>query len=119
MKNYEIETVKAIAEDYTTKSKEKTDIERLESLDKKVKRPAKIFAYVFGTFGTLVLGTGMCMAMKVILSSMAVGIGIGLVGIAAVCVTYPLYKKILKARKKKYASQILELSNALLSSAEN
>ncbi len=94
--------------------KEITKFDELKELDKRVKRPAEIFAYLFGSVSSLVLGTGMCLAMKIIGNSMALGIGIGLVGIALTCATYPLYKKILNDRKKRYAKQIFELSDSLL-----
>lgn len=91
-----------------------TEFEQLKALDKKVKRPAEVFAYVFGSVGALVLGTGMCLAMKVIGDAMALGIAIGLVGIGMVSVTYSLYQKLLRGRKQKYAAEILELSDGLL-----
>ncbi|MBQ3596290.1 MAG: dihydropteridine reductase [Clostridia bacterium] len=95
-----------------------TDVETLKLLDKKATRPAKIFAYTFGTVGSLVLGTGMCLAMKVILSSlsfaMPLGIGVGLLGILMVSVNYSIYKKLLAKGKKKYADRILALSEKIL-----
>ena len=46
--------------------------------------------------------------------SLALGIVIGVVGIGMVSVTYALYQKILKARKRKYSADILALSDELL-----
>ena len=92
-----------------------THIDKLKELDRKVKRPANVFAYVFGTVAALVLGTGMCFAMKVIGDSMAMGIVIGLIGILMVCVNYPIYKIILTARRKKHADEIIILSDRILS----
>lgn len=112
----EIKTIEKIRASYT--EKEITKFDELKELDKKVKRPAQIFAYVFGSISSLVLGTGMCFAMKVIgatLSfSMPLGIGVGLLGILLVSINYPIYKSILKKRKIKYSKQILELSDSLL-----
>ena len=56
----------------------------------------------------------MCFAMKVIGNNMALGIGVGLVGIALTLTTYPIFKAMLKRRKNKYAKQIFELSDSLL-----
>ena len=95
-------------------NKEKGKLEQLKELDKKTKRPAVVFAYVYGTASSLVLGTGMCFAMKVIGNSMALGIGVGLLGILLAATTYPLYKAILKSRKKKVSKQIFALSEELL-----
>lgn len=108
----EMKTIERIRANYT--EKEITKLDELKELDKKVKRPAQIFAYVFGSLSSLVLGTGMCLAMKVIGNSMALGIVIGLVGIALTLTTYPIFKTILKRRKNKYAKQIFELSDSLL-----
>lgn len=94
--------------------KEVTKLDELKALDRKVKRPAQIFAYVFGSLSSLVLGTGMCLAMKVIGDAMIAGIAIGVVGIALCAMTYPIYKRILAGRKDKYAKQVFELSDALL-----
>lgn len=94
--------------------KEITKFDELKELDKKVKRPAQIFAYVYGSISSLVLGTGMCLAMKIIGDIMAVGIVVGLVGIALILTTYPIFKAMLKRRKSKYAKQIFELSDSLL-----
>ena len=94
--------------------KKANKLDQLISLDQKVRRPAEITAYTVGIIGSLILGLGMCLAMKVIMDMMALGIVIGVVGIFIVSVNYFLYKKILKSRKKKYASQILALSNEIL-----
>lgn len=94
--------------------KEQTKLDELKALDLKVRRPPQIFAYVFGSLSALVLGTGMCLAMKVIGNSMALGVVVGVVGIGLCTFTYPLYKKILSSRKKKYAKQIFDLSNEIL-----
>ena len=108
----ETSTIQKIRSSYETKKITKLD--ELKALDKKVKRPATIFAYLYGSISSLVLGAGMCLAMKVIGNSMALGIGIGLAGIVLVLTTYPIFKAILKARKNKFSKQIFELSDSLL-----
>jgi phosphate/sulfate permease len=110
MKSFEEEQLR---EEYT--KKEKTGVDEAIKLDKKAKLPATIFTFSFGIVGALILGVGMCLAMKVIgdASTVAVvmGIIIGVVGIAIVAVNYPLYKKILKSRKEKYSAAILVALN--------
>ena len=101
-----------IRKQYTVKEVSKLD--ELRSLDKKVKRPAAVTAYLFGIIGALVLGTGMCLAMKVIGDLMIPGIFIGLVGITMVSLTHPIFKRILRSRKKKYAAEIMNLSDSIL-----
>ena len=95
--------------------KEVTKLDELKALDKKAKKGATVFAYVFGSIGALILGMGMCVAMQVILPDlMVVGIIVGIVGIVMVSFNYSLYKKLLEKGKNKYANQIKDLSNELL-----
>lgn len=96
------------------KASEGPTIEDLKKLDKKVKTPANVFAYTFGTVSALVFGTGMSIALGAIVNIMWLGCLVGCVGIIMSCLTYPVYKAILKSRKKKYSGEILETSNKLL-----
>lgn len=112
MNTNEAKIIDRIREQYT--AKEQTKLDELRDLDKKVKRPATVFAYAFGTIGALILGTGMCFAMKIIGDMMAAGILIGLAGIAMVSLTYPIFKRLLKDRKQKYAAEIMQLSDSIL-----
>ena len=108
----EVEVANKIKDGYVVKPITKLD--RLKSLDKKVKKPAKVFAYLFGVIGALVLGTGMCFAMKVLGDIMAVGIVVGVLGIIMVSINYPIYKQILKKRKNKFSRKIIELSQEII-----
>ncbi len=105
-----------LANEYT--KKDNRTIDQLKKLDQKVKRPAMIFAYTFGIVASLILGVGMCLAMKVIgpnnTASFVLGIIIGLIGIVLVSINYPLYKKILESRKEKYAFEIVELAKKIV-----
>lgn len=109
-----LKTIEKIRQGY--EEKELTKTEQLKKLDKKVKRPAKIFAYIFGTASSLVFGTGMCLAMKVIRKTlpMALGIGVGLAGMGLCLLNYLIYKKVLKHRKAKYSEEILTLCDEAL-----
>lgn len=113
MENKDLKYVEKLKDSY--KEKEITKLEELRQLDKKVKKGPMVFAYTFGIIGSLVLGFGMCTAMEVILPGyMAVGIIVGLVGIAMVALNYFIYSKMLWNSKKKNASKIIELSNEIL-----
>lgn len=96
------------------------DLETLRALDAKVKRPANIFAYVFGSVGAIVMGSGMSLVMTDIAdllglaSPMVPGIAIGVVGMDMALLTYPIYKRILGARRKKYSAEILALSEKIM-----
>lgn len=95
--------------------KKDTKIDELRALDRQTKRPAQVFAYIFGTLGSLVLGSGMCLAMpEVIEGYMPLGIAVGIVGIIMVSVNYPIYKAILASRKRKASSKIMKLSGEIL-----
>jgi len=100
--------------------KQSTELDELRRLDNKVKRPAEVFAYVFGSIGAVVMGAGMSLVMTEIgaliglTSVMAPGIAVGVVGLAMVAVNYPIYKRILCGRRKKYADQIITLSEKIM-----
>lgn len=106
----------SVANEYA--KKEATKVVQLKKLDRRAKLPANVFAYTFGIAAALVLGIGMCLAMKVIgagtTGTMVLGIVIGAAGIAGIAVNYPAYKKILARGKRKYASDILRLAREIV-----
>ncbi len=95
-----------------------SELDELRALDKKAKKGANIFSYVFGSIGAIVLGGGMSLVMTdigaAIAGAMGLGISVGVVGLAMVIANYPIYKKLLKTSKEKYASRILELSEKII-----
>lgn len=104
----------AIAKDYLPKDNSK--IVALKKLDNKAKLPATVFTYTFGIVSCLVAGLGMCLAMQVIGSGIAMmvsGIVIGVVGFTGCGINYPIYKKILEKSKQKYAFEIVELAREI------
>lgn len=119
MKNTEKVYAEQIAAEYSPKTTSKAVA--LRKLDNKVKKAPKIASITFGTVATLIFGTGMCLGMKVIgagtAAAMAVGIAIGVAGMALMAVNYLLYKKFLNARKKKYAFEIVELARQITDEA--
>lgn len=110
--------VEKIRTQYT--EKEDTKLDELKALDAKVKRPANVFAYVFGSIGAIVMGSGMSLVMTElgemisIKEPMVPGIIIGVVGMLMVIVNYPIYKKILTKRRNQYADKIMELSDKIM-----
>lgn len=115
------DNVKALVEKIRSEYEDKgyDELDKLRRLDKSVKKPAKIFAYIFGGVGAIVMGSGMSLIMTDIGStlnisnSMTVGIAVGVVGMLMAIVNYPIYKKLLGSRKEKYAGEVLALSKAL------
>lgn len=100
--------------------KESTELDALRRLDAKVKRPASVFAYIFGSISAVVMGAGMSLVMTDIGSTIGMdstmipGIVIGVVGMIMALVNYPIYKGILNSRKKKYGAEILSLSEKIM-----
>ncbi len=96
------------------------ELDELKALDKKVKRPANVFAYTFGSIAALVMGCGMSLVMTDIGEAIGVtepmvpGIVIGVIGMIMAIANYPIYKRILASRKEKFATQIMALSDKLM-----
>lgn len=109
--------VQKIRTQYT--EKQHTELDELRALDRKVKMSANAFAYGFGAVSALTMGSGMSLIMTDIgqtigmASPMTPGIVIGLVGMVMAIVNYPIYNGILTRRRKKYAQQIIALSDRL------
>lgn len=110
--------VQKIRAQYTEKTT--TELDELRILDAKVKRPANVFAYTFGSISAIIMGAGMSLVMTDIgailgiASTMVPGIAIGVVGMALALINYPIYKGILNSRKKKYGAEILALSEKIM-----
>lgn len=110
--------VQKIRTQYT--EKEHTQLDALKELDKKVKKPANVFAYLFGSISAIIMGSGMSLVMTDIGStlelsdSMIPGIIIGVIGLLMAIINYPLYKGILGSRRKKYAKDIIALSDNIM-----
>ena len=111
--------VQKIRTQYT--EKQHTRLDALRELDAKVKRPANVFAYVFGTVSAIIMGGGMSLVMTDIgatlgmTDAMIPGVIIGIVGMLMAIINYPIYKGILGFRRKKYADQIMKLSDEIMS----
>lgn len=109
-------TYSAEAQEEIAKIREKycphdeTTLEKVRRLDKGVTDKATAVSIALGTVGTLVLGIGMCCCM-VWTNLFFLGIVIGIVGIVAICASYPIYKKILADERAKIAPQILALTS--------
>lgn len=95
---------------------------QLRRLDAAVTQKATTAALALGIIGALILGLGMSLAMTnlgEILGShaemaMLLGIIIGIVGIALVCLAYPVYNRIIKKQRQKIAPEIIRLTDELM-----
>ena len=106
--------VQAIRKKYLPKSESK--LEELKRLDEMVQASGMVESLSAGIGGALIFGLGMCLAMQVIGSGiviMILGVLIGIAGMVGMLVAYPVYRKIFKRTKEKYAPRILELTAEL------
>lgn len=110
--------VQKIRTQYT--EKEHSSLDELKRLDAKVKRPAYAFAWIFGTVGAMVMGAGMSLVMTDLgdtlglADPMVPGVVVGIIGMAMALANYPIYKGHLASRRKKYAGEIIALSDRIM-----
>ena len=116
----EQEEIKKIRERYEEPKENPIDkIEQLRRLDASVTRKGTVISLVLGVLGTLLMGTGMSLAMTDIGASLGnlaliIGIILGVLGIAILSLAYPAYNLIVKREKKKIAPEIIRLADELI-----
>ena len=99
--------------------KEEDKMEQLRKLHAIPTQKAQAASLAVGIIGTLIMGTGMSLAMTEIGAAlgglaMVLGIVIGIAGMVLVALAYPLYNRVLKKQREKIAPEILRLSDELL-----
>ena len=100
--------------------KERSQFDELKALDGRVRKPANVFGYVFGAVSAIIMGCGMSLVMTDIGAAVGVsqpmvpGVIIGVVGLALAVTNYYIHKAILVSRRKKYAKDIIALSDILM-----
>ena len=119
MNNHDQEfLVQKIRTQYT--EKQYSELDALKALDTKVKKPANVFGYTFGSISAVILGAGMSLVMTDIgamlgmAETMLPGIAVGIAGMCMALTTYPIYQRILTYRKQKYSGKIMELSDRIM-----
>lgn len=104
-----------ILEEYAPKSE--TNAEKLKKLNQKIKRPANIFAYIFGFISVLILGTGMSIVMvgfgPSVTIELIVGSILGVIGLALCSMNYIIHSEWLSYRKDIYASEVMKLTKEI------
>lgn len=116
------EEIKAIRKKYAAPEETEDKMAQLRRLDQGVTQKATVVSLIVGIIGALILGFGMSLAMTDIGThlgtlgnmSMLIGIIIGVVGIALVCVAYPIYNQIAKKEREKIAPEIIRLTDELM-----
>ena len=93
--------------------RERGGIEELRRLDAKVERKGLIVALGLGLTGTLLLGVGLCIVLMWE-AHFALGVVVGVIGIAGIALAYPANRYVNKTEREKNAPRILELTEKLL-----
>lgn len=106
------EEIKKIRSKYLPKEENKMD--QLRRLDEQVTQRATMYSLILGVFGTLILGAGMSLCLLKSGMAFALGILIGVIGMAVLGMAYPLYQRILKKEREKAAPEILRLTEELM-----
>jgi uncharacterized oligopeptide transporter (OPT) family protein len=102
--------------------KQEDKMERLRRLHKSASKKARLWAITIGINGTLILGTGMSLAMTNLgtmlgiqtAQAMLIGVAVGIVGMILIALAYPVYNHILKKERQRIAPEILQLTDDLL-----
>lgn len=115
----QMDEVKSIRRKYEVKEETEDKMEKLRRLDASVTKKGTVVSLILGILGTLIMGTGMSLAMTEIsvflgVLAMPVGIGIGVIGIIMLSVAYPVYTHIVKKEREKIAPEIIRLTDELL-----
>lgn len=108
----EQEEVKNIRKKYIPQEEDK--LQQLRRLDASVYNKASTLSLIIGIIGALVMGIGMCCSMVWAGVLFVPGIVIGLIGIALICLAYPMYNKTLKKEREKIAPEIMRLTDELM-----
>ena len=116
------EEIRSIRAKYTEPEQKEDKMMRLRRLDAGVTQKATVVSLIFGILGALILGSGMSLFMSDLSTvlgmsapaAMITGLALGIVGIALVCLAYPVYNRILKKERARIAPEILRLTEELI-----
>lgn len=108
----EQEEIKRIREKYLPKEADR--MQQIRDLDKSVTTKGTVVSLIIGILGTLVMGLGMSMCLVWGEELFVVGVIIGVLGIAALSIAYPVYSYITKKEKERVAPLILSLTEELM-----
>ena len=114
--------LKRIRDKYTAPTEAEDKMARLRRLDASVTNTAQAVSLLFGVIGTLILGFGMSLIMTELAdalgisgdAAMMIGITVGVAGGILASLAYPIYNAIVKAKRKKLASEIIRLTDELM-----
>lgn len=118
----EQEEIKKIRQKYASDKelREETSLDRLRAIDRRVNAKAETVALVAGILGALIMGFGMSLVMSDIASILRIanpilwGVIIGVVGIVAVALAYPIYSHVIRKEREKVRDEVIRLSDELM-----
>jgi hypothetical protein len=93
---------------------EENKMEQLRKLDQSVTSQGTIMSLLVGVISALILGLGMSCIMVWSDAMFVPGIIIGLLGIAGIAASYPVFRIITRNQREKLAPQILKLTEELM-----
>lgn len=116
----EQEEIRKIRQKYQPQEEDK--MVQLRRMDASVTKKASVVSILFGTLGTLVLGTGMSVIMTEFGDILGVsetvrlvfGIILGSAGLVILGLACPLYYHMVKKEREKIAPEILKLTEELM-----
>lgn len=106
------EEIKKIRSKYMEQEEDK--MQQLRRLDQSVTQKSTMYSIIVGVIGALVMGIGMCCCLVWQGKLFVPGIIVGIVGIALICMAYPIYNHITKKEREKIAPEIIRLTDELM-----
>ena len=107
------EEIRNIRKKYLPQEPKEDKMEQLRRLDRSAAKKGTRVSLIVGIAGCLLLGVGMCCTMVWTDRLFIPRIIIGIVGIIAVTISYPLYTHITRKERERIAPQILKLTEEL------
>ncbi len=93
-------------------SHEENKMEQLQKIDREAKQPGRVAGTILGLAGALVMGTGMSLIM--VSDNLKKGLALSIPGMVMALSAYPTYSLVTDSRKKKYAPDIMSMSDELI-----
>lgn len=109
--------IEDIRKNYLPKSQGSEKLQRLKTLDSKVKNTPTILALVAGILGTLIFGLGLTMILE--WNILVWGVIVSAVGLVPTILANFVYKSMKGRLTEKYREEILALSEELLNENKN
>lgn len=108
--------IASIRKQYTAPEDTESKLDRLRRLDARVKSLSTMIPLIVGIIGCLIFGLGLTMILQWALT--VGGVIVSVLGVAVMLPAYPIYRYVLRYCKKKYGTEILQLSEELLGEEE-